>query len=132
MVNETVANVTGNATVGDALIHISDKLGIGIQEIYRIYISAQSWIAFQGIVSVSVFIAIFLIGALISVYVYIKSDDEYNDRDGMVLFALMLVTLTIALVISIGVHAALGFYGRSVVPEYYALQDLLHMLSQAM
>lgn len=160
--NETVIN----ATVGDALIHISDQVGMGLQQIFVVYTKAQMWIGLSTSLQIGISLSIWAIGAYLiyrflrknvkkafpyperpeptgSPAVHEHNEERYqkrvmsaynkNQEDKLMCLGIAIATSgLIALIMFMVLGLLFSSIGRMIVPEYYALQDLISMVGGAL
>ena len=109
--------------VGDALVLIADKLGIGVTEVYRILVEAQAYQGILNLISTGVFVlSSFIIGHII----YNKLNGPKDDK----LFAGVLVGAFSGFIVGFIVWV----FGRALMhimmPEYTALTELLNIIER--
>jgi uncharacterized membrane protein YidH (DUF202 family) len=120
--NETsLINTDG---LGTALTYIADKIGITVEQMYRIYVAAQ----FTQAVLQIIFILIWAIAVIIvvkKIYVWQMSiHTERYDRDTGILLTFLgsvIVIVFVSLILSVIYDASVAI----LCPEYTALQSLM-------
>jgi len=115
--------------IGDALVAVADKLGIGLTEIYKIYVQAQM-IQGVGFIITTIFGACVAYALFNKTYDRITEDntkkDEYNQTDTATAVCYSLVAGFIGFLF-IGVIGSLLVNGVLEItnPEYSAIKELI-------
>ncbi|EMA09956.1 hypothetical protein SAMN05443574_12413 [Haloarcula vallismortis] len=119
--------VNRTEAVSEALIHVSDKLGYGVQELYQVYTKGQ---AVEGMVTLVVTAGVLGFAALSSAVVYRKGrqleedskvEFDAEDKTGFTVAA-GLAVLMIGVFVAAAVHPALV---QIFAPEYMAAKELV-------
>ena len=108
--------------LGTALIYIADKLGLTVEQMYKIYVHAQVSIAIIQITMICIWVVAVIITVKVT-YWYCKKDSN-TMRD--IIEASIIVTIIIAVILTFILVILYNPIIAYMCPEYTALRSLMN------
>lgn len=119
-----------NMDVSDALIQISNQIGLGIENVFSIVVGVQHTIALFNLFTLIVCVTTFVLCVTLFYREYKTLDDirGYNDESYFVVKCIIITILSLAIecIISMAIFA---IYIKVFFPEYAAIMDIIGALS---
>ena len=111
--------------LGTVLIYIADKLGLTVEQMYKIYVHAQASMAIIQIAMICVWVVVVIITLKVTFW-YCKK----NCNNGVSSFDIIAVSIIITIVIAVILAFILDILYNPIIaymcPEYTALKSLMN------